>query len=442
MNIHTRSADLIGEVRDDFIPASDYFSQAFADLENERLWPYVWQMACREQDIPKVGDYYTYDIVDDSIIVIRTKPDEIKAFHNACAHRGRRLTSGCGHTARFHCKFHGWQFDLDGKPAVVVDRDDWGDKLKDEDITLVPVKVGRWGGWVYINMDPNSESLEEALSPAKAILDPLDMAGLSYHWVKSAIVPCNWKTILCMFNEGYHLQQAHRQVLRFQDDVSRSHVHGRHGMFEYWQADLPGFRAQRLGGREGTDIRPGLRDFVEEYINTLWCAFPMTMQGAVDRMMKELPPETPPEEVVAKVMQFTAEEAAARGVKLPDMTPEQTYQVGADWHLFPNQLILPSGLACLAYRARPNGRDPNSAIFDIYSLLRYPPGEEPKVTQEWNNDLTDEAFWPLILIQDFENIADYQRGMKSRGFRGARPNPQQESAVSNFHRVLRTFMQV
>src|SRR5580698_7610293 len=110
------------EPLDPFIPASHYTSRAHAELENERLWPRVWQVACREEDIPQVGDFYTYDIVDDSIIVVRTSPDEIKAFHNACSHRGRRLTAGCGHTTRFHCRFHGWQFGLDGKPRHVVDR--------------------------------------------------------------------------------------------------------------------------------------------------------------------------------------------------------------------------------------------------------------------------------------------------------------------------------
>lgn len=440
MSIPTQTSTQLEEVRDDYVPASDFFSRQFAELESDRLWPRAWQMACREEDIPRVGDFYTYDILDDSIIVTRTAPDEIKAFHNACAHRGRRLTSGCGHATKLHCRFHGWQYDLNGKPLHVVDREDWGNKLDDADISLVPVKVGRWSGWVYINMDPGSESLEEALAPAKAILDPLEMAGLRYHWVKSAIVPCNWKAMLGLFNEAYHLQQTHRQVLQFQDDVSTSHVYGRHGMFEYWDAAPPGFRSRRLGGPKTDDIRPGLRDYIETYIETLRCAHPMTMGGAVKRMMQEVPAGTAPEVVLAKVVQFTMEEAVARGIKVPGVTPEQEYRAGADWHLFPNQILLPGPLSCLAYRSRPNGHDPDSAIWDVYSLLRYPPGEEPRVVPEWSDDLTDSMFWPPLLIQDFANASDLQRGMKSRGFRGARTNPKQESAISNFHRVLREFM--
>src|SRR5262245_52715885 len=62
MNVHRPRGQAVEEVRDDYIPASDFFSRDFAEMENELLWPRVWQMACREEDIPKVGDYFTYDI--------------------------------------------------------------------------------------------------------------------------------------------------------------------------------------------------------------------------------------------------------------------------------------------------------------------------------------------------------------------------------------------
>ncbi|MBV9840991.1 MAG: aromatic ring-hydroxylating dioxygenase subunit alpha [Sphingomonadaceae bacterium] len=157
-------------------------------------------MACREEEIPKVGDYYTYDIVDQSVIVIRVAPDEIKAYHNVCPHRGRTITEGCGHAARLMCRFHGWSWELNGKNNRVVDRDEWPAATLDGVLDLVPVKVDRWGGWVYINLDPDSISLEEHLEPAKAYLDPYDLGGLRYHWRKSAIIDCNWKVALEAFN--------------------------------------------------------------------------------------------------------------------------------------------------------------------------------------------------------------------------------------------------
>src|SRR3546814_3587477 len=125
-------------------------------------------MACLEEEIPNVGAFYTYDIFDQSIIVIRVAPDEIKAYYNVCPHRGRTITEGCGHAARLFCKYHGWSWKLDGTIAKVVDRHEWpAESLTDDDLHLVPVKLGRWSGWVYINLDPDSIRLAEHLAPAK-----------------------------------------------------------------------------------------------------------------------------------------------------------------------------------------------------------------------------------------------------------------------------------
>ena len=66
------------EVRDDFVPKEVYYSPEFAKLEAEQLWPFVWQLACRLEEIPKVGDYVTYDILDDSIIIVRVTDSLVK----------------------------------------------------------------------------------------------------------------------------------------------------------------------------------------------------------------------------------------------------------------------------------------------------------------------------------------------------------------------------
>ncbi|RZI59967.1 MAG: aromatic ring-hydroxylating dioxygenase subunit alpha, partial [Zymomonas sp.] len=69
------------------IPARRYYDEGFYQQETERLWTRTWQMACRLEQIPDVGDWAEYTILDKSVIVIRTA-DCIKAFHNACRHRG------------------------------------------------------------------------------------------------------------------------------------------------------------------------------------------------------------------------------------------------------------------------------------------------------------------------------------------------------------------
>src|ERR1700761_124121 len=75
------------------IAASRYYDRGFFELEAKYVWSRAWQMACREEDIPNPGDYHIYEILGKSLIVTRTKDQSIKAFFNACLHRGRKLVT-------------------------------------------------------------------------------------------------------------------------------------------------------------------------------------------------------------------------------------------------------------------------------------------------------------------------------------------------------------
>lgn len=425
-------------VTPDRVPVDAYVSPDYVRLEKERLWPRVWQMACREEEIPRPGDFYTYDIADDSITVLRGKDGAIAAYHNVCPHRGRRLTSGCGHMARFHCKYHGWQFKLDGRPAAIVDRADWGDLLPDSDVTLKPVKVGVWGGWVFINMDPDSESLESFLGEAKTILDPFEMDRMRYVWRKRIVMPCNWKTAQEAFMEGYHVQTTHRQLLPYMDDYTQSRAYGRHAMFGYAPTALFGLPSPRLGNAGG-DIRHGLYMFNKEIWDTLKATTTEEMVAAGKRLM-ELPETATPLEVYGAFAQFHREEAAKNNRPFPDITGEQLMAGGTDWNIFPNLVFLHQPTNVLFYRARPNGDNPDSCIFEINVLERFAPGAEPahvevEVGEDWRT-----VDWGLILAQDFQNMEEVQQGMKSRAFSHARPNPLQEVEISNFHRVYHDYV--
>jgi Rieske [2Fe-2S] domain len=90
------------------VPNDNYVSREFALQERENLWPRVWQVACREEDIPNPGDYVVYDVADETIVVVRRPGGVIKAFHNVCPHRGRQIMEGCGHAVNFRCGYHNW----------------------------------------------------------------------------------------------------------------------------------------------------------------------------------------------------------------------------------------------------------------------------------------------------------------------------------------------
>lgn len=425
-------------VTPDRIPVEAYISRDYVQLEKERLWPRVWQMACREEEIVQPGDFYTYDIADESISVVRKQDGTIAAYFNVCPHRGRRLTAGCGRMGKFHCKYHGWQWTLDGKPTEIVDRHDWGDVLPDEEVTLQSVKVGLWGGWVWINMDADSESLEDFLGEAKTILDPFEIEKMRYVWRKRIIMPCNWKTAQEAFMEGYHVQTTHRQLLAYQDDYTYSQAHGKHAKFGYAPTALFGLPSPRISDQSG-DMRKGLYEFNKEIWDTLKATTTDEMLAAGRRLM-ELPETANPFEIYVAFAQFHREEAAKNNRPFPDITGEQLMAAGTDWNIFPNMVFLEQPTNLLGYRARPNGDNPDSCIFEIYVLERFAPGEHPPVEVEDGGDDWRKLDWGLILEQDFQNMEEVQRGMKSQAFRVARPNPVQEVELSNFHRIYHAYV--
>jgi Rieske 2Fe-2S family protein len=89
-------------------------------MEADLLWPRVWQMACRLEEIPGVNDFVEYEILDQSVIVVRTDENEVAAFQNSCRHRGVKVIEGRGTLkSGFTCPFHGWCYGLDGKNTFV-----------------------------------------------------------------------------------------------------------------------------------------------------------------------------------------------------------------------------------------------------------------------------------------------------------------------------------
>lgn len=150
------------------IPADAYVSRHYAAAEQERLWRKTWLQAGRVEEIAEVGDFITYDIGVDGVVIVRTGPDEIRAYHNVCPHRGRRLVDvpAGQHNARgkrhsFVCGYHAWTFNLQGKCTYIQHQDDWQGSLTDERTSLGKVHVDSWGGWLWINLDPEAAPLAE-----------------------------------------------------------------------------------------------------------------------------------------------------------------------------------------------------------------------------------------------------------------------------------------
>ena len=424
-----------------FVPKTAYIDPEYAKLERARLWPKVWQVACREEELASIGDYVEYTVLDESIIVVRTAPDEIRAHFNTCQHRGRQLVDGVGQVQHFRCPFHGWRYELDGTLSEVTDRGDFrGCDLK---LDLQSCQVDTWGGFVFVHMDPaNTTPLAAFLDPVPQYLDPFELGAMRFRWYKTVVFKCNWKTALDAFNEGYHFSATHPQLLPVMDERTTSVPMGDHAMFRNADDNEGlGVPSPRLAQRKFEDPRVLVSRYMqimEDEVDAMWS--PSAFEATRQRLLAEVPEGTDAMTVLGALIGFHQQSAEAEGAGWPDITFEQMAAAGWDWHVFPNLVLLPQPTGMLMYRARPAGPDPDRCLFDVWSLVRFAPGSEPPIERVWIEDWKEHDGWGRIFRQDWANIEAVQRGLHSQGFAGLRTNPVKESAIPNYHRVLRRYL--
>lgn len=435
-----RMLALTGEPkRDERLNKVAYISRDIVRLEAEKLWPKVWQVACRSEEIPRPGDFVEYQIARQSLIVVRTAQDTIRSFHNVCQHRGRRLVNGSGNTKGFRCGYHGWRYDLNGACAEIADGSDYV-SLRKEDVRLKEISVDAWAGWIYVNFDNEAEPLSDYLAPIPQYLDAFELGEMRIAWYRSTVLRANWKTVMDGFIEGYHVPATHPQNRQYFDRRSLSFRHGKHSR-QTFAPDSLGFAVpdRTLGISEPEDPRVLLKRYVETRKTELDAIFTDRHRKAAEALMKQVPAGTPANEVMTRFSKNLAELQAKDGAANLNITIDQIYAAGWDWHLFPNHAILPSPDGALCYRFRPNGDDPNRSIMDIWSLIRFTPGEEPTWKHEFYSDWR-ERDWGRVLTQDFTNFEQVQAGLHSDGITDMLINPLQETAISNYHQVLRDYL--
>jgi nitrite reductase/ring-hydroxylating ferredoxin subunit len=430
------------DLGDEDIPASRYTSKEFLNLEVEHVWRKAWQMVCREEEIPKPGDHIVYEIVNDSFIISRTRNGEIKAFQNACLHRGRRLRTKDGTVPEFRCAFHGWTWDLDGDISKLP-CSEWDFKHVEKDAFALPdVKVDTWGGFVFINMDPDCEPLEEFLAP---IPEHFKHAAYESRY-KSAhvaqVVSCNWKVALEAFIEAYHLPATHPQTApNVQDYMSQV------DLFEGNATRLlsaRGVSSSTLGELEEEDIYESYleaRTFYEERIGTSSRDLSREALGGL------------PEGMTARqrIVETIRTELAPRlGLDVSDVPAYQLLD-SIQYFVFPNFFPWDSGTTNIYYRFRPNGEDPDSCILEIFYLTPVPEGQ-PRPEPAKVHWLERDGDWleapelgnlGAIVNQDRINMPEVQRGLKAlqRSKPGVTIASYQESRIRHFHARLTDYIE-
>ena len=191
------------------LPYAYYLDPKYIPEEIEKIWMKKWQVACRAEDIPEIGDRVAYDAGPLSFLVIHSGENEFKAFWNSCRHRARRL---CGDKPEsgdmVQCPFHAWSYDLNGT-LVWVPREEEFPKATPESFSLRPVQCDTWGGNVFINPDLSAGPLAESLGviPAHFADCPQEDRYTAIRIKKK--VKINWKSGLEAFLEGYHVLTTH-----------------------------------------------------------------------------------------------------------------------------------------------------------------------------------------------------------------------------------------
>jgi len=402
------------------VPAERYYSTAFAQLETERMWPKVWQIACMVDHVAEPGDYFEYRCGPYGVLIVRGDDGVLRAFQNACRHRGNSVCVGSGSGLReLKCGYHGWTWDLAGALKRVPNRKGFG-ALRMSDFPLVPVRVDTWEGLVFVNLDANAMPLLEYL---EAIPDDVAWTNLSDFRCYATLtveVDANWKTIADGYSETYHIQTLHPELLRCVDDI--------HAPQQIWghtgKSDQPyGVQSPRFDG--------SLSD--EE----VWDAYVYT-QGALMGVAEgtPIPAREPGQTVQDLIADRTRAFAAQRGVDLDWADTDRITRLH-QYNVFPNMTLLTNADHLTIMCSRP-GPDPDKGEMVMFLMTRMPPGAP-------HNKPTDvrttagEAEPGLVLTQDVRVLAGLQRGMHQPGFTHLALS-NEERRVINMHRNLERYL--
>ena len=464
---------------------SIYYSRDFFDLEVERLWKRVWQLACHEDDIPNVGDTLVYDIASLSYIIVRTGKDEIKAFPNACLHRGRALaTEDESGLHEFRCPFHGWAWKLDGTLKEVPCQWDFP-SVSAKTHSLPSVQVGRWGGFVFINPDDKAGPLKEFLGDINRHFEPIpfERRYKSAHVAKK--LRCNWKVAQEAFMEAYHVVATHPTLLPVMGDAnSKYDVFGNmsraispngllsphvnpevvadpvDGATAYTKIRhaLSGNIYERLAlGRVKVTTRNGTSGIFDEAAHHLegeldhadiqLCNW---VGGALAEGMENEPDTTTigpvPDRRKAAADAQRALWRERLGAEV-DQVSDAEFVDTIYYNVFPN--ISPWGcFNPIFYRFRPYGDNPEECIHETMLMLPVPKGEERPAPAkihwlDFDDDYVEApelGMLAKVFNQDVVNLPHVQKGMKSIKSKEIVFANYGETKIRHFHKILKEWL--
>lgn len=411
------------------LAAERYTSPEFFRKEVEAMWPNVWQFAAREEELPDPGDVVVYENAGRSYLVTRQGDGSVRAFHNVCLHRGRKLRTESGWSKEFKCPFHGFNWNTDGSLKEIPCRWDFG-HLTNETMKLPEAQVGRWGGYIFVKESEGGPTLEEYLAPLPEHFKRWKHEDCyTAVWV-GKVIPANWKATAEAFMEAWHSVVTHPQILPFTGDANtRYNVYGDHvnvaltpfavlsphldpeGKSQQWIID----EFLKYNGRAGgADLQVTVPEGVTARAH----------MGAVNRQRYE--------ELNGH------DHSEATDAELLDAF---TYNV------FPNFAPWGGFMPNIVYRWRP-WPDQDRTLMECRILMRNPPGQPMPRSVEMHL-LRDDQPWTAaeelgtlasVFDQDMLNLPYVQEGLKMSKTGEVNLGDYQEIRIRHFHRTLDKYL--
>jgi len=405
------------------IPKERYTSPEFAELEWSHMWTKTWLFAGRASDAPNAGDYFSFEIGPESVLVIRQPDGTLAARYNVCMHRGNRLREpGRGHAEKFTCLFHGWEFGIDGSLLKALDAECFPQGVDAKKLSLVPVLCETWAGFVFVCLDPNAPPLREYLGIIPEHLDPYHFENWKIAYDCTIEIECNWKACVDAFNEAYHLSATHAWTIEFSDDVNTLYdCYDRHTRMIF-----PEVQASPRHPGAGT-VTPGIKEMFLKRVGVDVDTFEGGPQDARRAFADQI-------------------RAIAPGLGA-DVSELNESQLCDDFHytVFPNMTFNSHSLFTWVFTHRPHPTDPNKMYFDFISLTNAPAQDVPRPKKELyrtedGDTLEGKCDGGELIDEDLYNLPRVQAGMRSGAFRNLHLGTQ-EVRILHHHKTLEQYLE-
>jgi phenylpropionate dioxygenase-like ring-hydroxylating dioxygenase large terminal subunit len=395
------------------IDARRYTSQEFMRLEWQKLWSQVWLLGGRLCDIPESGDFIVTEIGPESILLVRQIDGSVRGFYNVCQHRGNRLAE-CGvHRASdsktFKCQYHHWEYTLDGGFYRIPDLDTFPQGRPP--YSLTPVHTAVWGGFVWFSLAEKPEPLAQFLEPLVQHLEPYGFEKMVQTRDITVEWHCNWKASVDAFNESYHVQGIHPQLMWYLNDLDiQIDCYERHSRYL-----IPfGTLSPRVR------VPPTIPEPIKVIMKSAGMD-PADYDGKIADIRRD-------------VQTWKRRHGKTQGKDYSRLNDDQLTD---DYHylIFPNLSLNVHADDFWVFRQRPHATDPDRMYYDIWTFELVPDGQEWPRRAKHQQFRHGEKSIGLVLDQDAANLPGVQAGMHSRGFKGLWVG-QQELRIRHFHKVI------